>query len=74
MQRFQNSGEVEAELNPLLAFNPEEVRMFSFNERTILLTIGNKSERIEFASHEEMRAALSEWLERSVPEDKRFPE
>ena len=48
--------------------------MFSLNERTILLTVGNKSERIEFASHEEMRAALREWLERSGPEDKQVHE
>ena len=61
-------------MNPLLAFNLDDVRMFSFNERTILLTIGSNSERIEFASHEEMRAALHEWLDRSVPEDKGFPE
>ena len=52
-----------------LAFNPEQVRMFSFSERMILLTIGNKPERFEFGSHEEMQAAIREWLERAVPED-----
>ena len=73
MQRFQNSGEVEAEFNPLLAFNPEEVRMFSFNERTIVLTIGNKFENIEFPSREQMQSAMWEWLEGSVTNDKPSP-
>ena len=55
----------KTELNPLLAFNPEDVRMLSFHERAILLTIGNKLERVEFASHEEVQESVREWLEGS---------
>ena len=53
-------------MNPLLAFTLEDVRMFSFTERTVLLTLGRKCERIEFASREQMQEAIREWLEMSV--------
>ena len=65
MRTVRKSGEVKAELNPLLAFNIEDVRMFGFYERAIILTIGNQAERIEFASHEQMQSAIEQWLEAS---------
>jgi len=40
--------------------------MFSFTGRTVLLTLGRKCERIEFASREQMQEAIREWLEMSV--------
>ena len=46
-------------------FNIEDVRMFGFYERAIILTIGNQAERIEFASHEQMQSAIEQWLEAS---------
>jgi hypothetical protein len=67
----QKSRQVKAELNPLLAFKIEDVRMFGFYERAITLTIGNRAERIEFASHEQMQSAIQEWLEESATKNER---
>jgi hypothetical protein len=53
---------VEAELNPLLAFNIEDVRMLSFHERAVVLTVSGKSERVEFESRELLEIAVQEWL------------
>ena len=61
-------------MNPLLAFKIEDVRMFSFYERAITLTIGNKFERIEFASHEQMQSAILQWLEESAGRSERVRE
>jgi hypothetical protein len=44
--------------------------MFSLKDRTIILTIGDRSEYIEFASREQMQAAMREWLESSTGLDK----
>jgi hypothetical protein len=36
--------------------------MFSLEKRSITLTIGEHTKRVDFASEEQMQAALEEWL------------
>jgi hypothetical protein len=49
-------------LNPLLAYNPESVRMFSLENCTLTLIIGEHCVRLVFPSAEAMHVAIAEWL------------